>query len=495
MTRGTDKTELLSVEEMYRADAFAMKQGTAGIVLMENAGAAIARAIRNRRPPGCVAVLCGPGNNGGDGFVVARHLALVGWDVRLGLLGEVSDLKGDAAAMAARWDGDILPLTEDLVDGCDLVVDALFGAGLARDLSGVPLALADMCTGRKIPVVAVDVPSGVDGNTGAVRGGAFEAGLTVTFFRRKTGHLLLPGRLLCGETIVADIGIPHDALGEIRPGAFANHPNLWLADFPWPRANGHKYGRGHAVVMSGPMSATGAARLGAYAALRAGAGLVTVASPPDALMVNAAHLTAVMLRRVADLEAWNDLLADKRLNAILLGPGNGVTENTKARVLAALAAGKSCVLDADALTVFQDDPSALFKAVKSPCVLTPHDGEFGRLFDTDGDKLTRVRASAEKSGAVVLLKGPDTVIAAPDGRAAINENAPPDLATAGAGDVLAGIIVGLMAAGMPPFEAACAGAWLHGESANVIGHGLIAEDLSDALTTVLGVLRGDYPLP
>ncbi|MCG8694189.1 MAG: NAD(P)H-hydrate dehydratase, partial [Minwuiales bacterium] len=439
-------------------------------------------------------VLCGPGNNGGDGFVIARLLAAAGWPVRLALLGDPSRLTGDAGRNAGRWTGPVEPLSPAAVDDAEIVVDALFGAGLARDLSGMPLALADICADRKIPVVAVDVPSGVDGNTGVVRGGAFEAELTVTFFRRKTGHLLLPGRLLCGETIVADIGIPNDALGEIRPSAFANRPNLWLADFPWPLADGHKYGRGHAVVMSGPMSATGAARLGAYAALRAGAGLVTVASPPDALMVNAAHLTAVMLRRVADLEAWNELLLDKRLNAILLGPGNGVTEDTKQRVLAALAAGKSCVLDADALTVFQDDPSALFKAVKSPCVLTPHDGEFGRLFDTAGDKLTRVRAAAEKSGAVVLLKGPDTVIAAPDGRAAINENAPPELATAGAGDVLAGIIVGLMAAGMPPFEAACAGAWLHGDAAGTVGPGLVAEDLIDALPAVLRTLKIDILL-
>lgn len=491
MTRDELKTALLSVQEMYRSDELAMQHGTTGVVLMENAGASMARIVRDRWPPGRVAVFCGPGNNGGDGFVVARHLAHVGWDVRLGLLGEASNLKGDAAAMATRWDGDILPLTVDLLDGCDLVIDALFGAGLARDLSGVPLALAKACADRKIPVAAVDVPSGLDGSSGAVRGGAFEADLTVTFFRRKTGHLLLPGRLLCGDVIVADIGIQDGELDEIQPRAFANSSDLWRSTFPRPRADSHKYGRGHAVVMSGPMSATGAARLAAYAALRAGAGMVTVASPPDALMVNAAHLTAVMLRRVADLDAWNELLADRRLNAILLGPGNGVHDDTKARVLAALAARKHCVLDADALTVFQDDPPELFKAIESPCVLTPHDGEFGRLFNTDGDKLSRVRAAARQSGAVVLLKGADTVIAAPDGKAAINENAPPELATAGAGDVLAGIILGLMAAGMPPFEAACAGAWLHGEAANAVGPGLIAEDLAGALPAVLRGLKSD----
>ena len=481
---------LLRVEQMYQADRLTMERHLPGIELMENAGAGAARAISARWPAGRAAVLCGPGNNGGDGFVIARHLKAAGWELRLGLLGKADKLTGDAAEMAKRWDGGVEKLAVDLLDGVDLVVDAIFGAGLTRAVSGVARDLIEAAAARGLAVAAVDVPSGVDGDTGAVLGAAFDAALTVTFFRRKPGHLLLPGRVKCGAVGVVDIGIPAAVLDEIAPDTFANEPALWRGAYPWSRVEGHKYDRGHAVVLSGPAHATGAARLAARAALRAGAGLVSVASPPDALLVNAAHLTAVMNRKVADADAWDALLADKRLNAILLGPGNGVTERTRAYALAALAAGKLTVLDADALTVFQESPGDLFQAITAPCVLTPHDGEFARLFDPAGDRLARARAAAQASGAVVLLKSSDTVIAGPDGRAAINANAPPELATAGAGDVLAGLILGLMAQAMPAFEAACAAAWLHGAAATEVGPGLIAEDLPEALPAVLRRLKG-----
>lgn len=476
----------LTVRQMYAADEYAVSHGVDGETLMENAGGGAADAILSRYAPQPVMVLCGPGNNGGDGFVIARHLRAAGWPVRLALMGDPARLRGDAATMARRWEGEIEALTGGCLGEAALVVDALFGAGLSRPLEGVPAELAEASRGRT--VVAVDVPSGVRGDDGGHDGPVFRADLTTTFFTLKPGHLLAPGRFLCGHVEVIDIGTPLSALDEIAPECFRNVPPLWRGALPRLTPEGHKYARGHALVSGGGVTASGAARMAAEGALRAGAGLVTCAVPPSAAIVYAAHLTAVMLTSVADADAWRELLADDRRNAVLIGPGHGVDQRTRDFVLAALDAGKRTVLDADAITVFKDDPAALFAAIAGPCVLTPHSGEFGRLFEGGADKLTVTRDAARRSGAVVVHKGPDTVIAAPDGRTAINDNAPPTLATAGAGDVLAGIVLGLLAQGMPAFEAACAAVWMHGEVGRIVGPGLIAEDLAPALPVVLKAL-------
>jgi hydroxyethylthiazole kinase-like uncharacterized protein yjeF len=466
-----------------------------------------------------IAVLCGPGNNGGDGFVAARLLRERGHTVRVGLLGERTGLKGDAASMAARWGDAVEPLSADcgVLAGADLIIDALFGAGLSRPLDGVAADVVAAINGSGKPVLAVDVPSGLDGSTGQANGAVVQATATVTFFRLKPGHLLLPGRLLCGKVELADIGIPAAVLDAIGARTFANRQSLWGSAYPWPRPDGHKYKRGHTVVISGPPESTGAARLGARAALRVGAGLVTVAGSPAATAINATHETAVMVRAVASDSAIAELLSDTRHNAVLIGPGAGVGRLTAASVATVLASPAAVVLDADALTSFAErgdgdapgratgfgfvlrgaepEPTGarLFEAIRSrqaAVVLTPHDGEFKRLFGAiSGCKLDRARRAAETSGAIVVLKGADTVIAAPDGRAAINDNAPPWLATAGAGDVLAGLIAGLLAQGMPAFEAACAAVWLHGECATLFGPGLIAEDLPETLPQVLKALH------
>ncbi|MFN4230192.1 NAD(P)H-hydrate dehydratase [Parvibaculum sp.] len=493
MTDATDSTELLTVEEMGRADALTIGSGTAGILLMENAGRAVAEAIVARFPQGPVSVLCGPGNNGGDGFVVARLLAEWGWPVTLFLLGPRDKLKGDAAEAADRWPGAVHPLGADAGKGASLVVDAIFGAGLSRDVDGLPADVIRRIGETGTPVVAVDMPTGIDGNTGRVRGAAFAASLTVTFFRAKPGHLLLPGRLHCGELLVRDIGIDGRVLDEIAPRSFVNDPPLWSSVFPRPRLDSHKYTRGHAVVVSGDAAHTGAARLAARGALRAGAGLVTLASPPSAMLVNAAHLTAIMLTPFEGADALTKILEDKRKNALLIGPGAGIGWETRDNVLAALLSGAAMVLDADALTSFAEIPRDLFVAIKGyfagPVVMTPHEGEFARLFPPlaagGADKLERARLAAAEAAAIVILKGPDTVIASPDGRAAITRNAGPELATAGSGDVLGGIVLGLLAQGMPPFEAACAAVWLHGEAGDCFGPGLISEDLPEMLPAVL----------
>ena len=487
--------ELLTAEEMGRADRLAIEGGVPGATLMENAGRAVADEVVRRFPDQeAVVVLCGPGNNGGDGFVAARHLKERGYKVRLGFDGDEAHLPEDAAFMAKRFAGAHEPLRSEVLAGADVVVDALFGAGLARPIEGKLAAFVESLNASGLPVVAVDVPSGVDGTTGEVRGVAVRAAATVTFFRLKPGHLLLPGRIHCGEVSLVDIGIPESVLAAIRPKTFANEPALWRAAFPWPQDEGHKYARGHAVVVSGPVYSTGAARLAARGALRVGAGLVTLASPRDALQVNAAQLTAIMVREADDARGLKSLLADQRKNAVLIGPGVGAGERTREMVLAALGSNAAVVLDADALTTFAGDPSALFAAIASrdaPVVLTPHDGEFARLF---GDlaslpKLERARKAASRSGAIVALKGADTVVAAPDGAASINATTTPWLATAGTGDVLAGMILGLLAQGMPGFEAANAAVWLHGAAARDFGPGLIAEDVPEMLPKVLRGLR------
>jgi ADP-dependent NAD(P)H-hydrate dehydratase / NAD(P)H-hydrate epimerase len=462
--------EVLSVEQMGRADRLAIAAGIPGERLMEAAGWAVANTVMRRFRPCRVVVLCGPGNNGGDGFVVARLLARRGWPVRVALLGGRSALAGDAAVMAGRWRGKVVSLSMAALDRVDLVVDALFGAGLSRPLEGVAVAVIGEITRRALPVVAVDVPSGVHGDSGAVWGDAVDAAVTVTFFRKKPGHLLLPGRLKCGEVVVGDIGIPPKVLDTIQPLLWENGPACWTV--PKPHPHDHKYVRGHAVVIGGPIM-SGAARLASHAARRVGAGLVTILAPDPALAVLRGGDAGTIVR---SLDEFATVMADPRVNAVLIGPGSGADSGTRSRIGLALAAGKACVLDADALTVLAGDLPALGERV----VLTPHDGEFRRLFPgLEGSRLVRARAASKVTGAVVVLKGADTVVAHPDGRAIINTNAPPALATAGSGDVLAGLVVGLMAQGMEPFAAAAAAIWLHGAAAGRVGRGLLAEDIAD----------------
>ena len=415
--------ELLTTTEMAEADRLAIASGIPGIELMERAGRAVADAVARRHPNGApkVCVVAGPGNNGGDGFVAARILAARGYAVRLLLLGDVAKLKGDAAEAAKRWGGATEPASVEGLQDADVIVDALFGAGLDRPPEGQARVLIEAINARGILVIAVDLPSGINGNSGAAMGAAILATETVTFFRKKPGHLLLPGRLHCGPVEVADIGIPESVLLSVGSRTFANCPALWSTEFPVPRAGGHKYLRGHAVVVSGPMISTGAARLAARGALRAGAGLVTIASPKDALAVNAASNLAVMVRQADGAAELSSLLQDKRLNAVVLGPGGGVGVPMRELVAAALHGERAAVLDADALTSFAEAPETLFSFIKSNIsahiVLTPHEGEFARLFKSGADcsdtagKLSRARAAAAESGAVVLLKGSDTVVA------------------------------------------------------------------------------------
>lgn len=479
--------EILTPRQMLAADAIAVKRGTASLKLMENAGRAVTTEILKRYSKCPVAVLCGPGNNGGDGFVVARLLAAKKWPVRVFLIGERKALKGDAATMAAKWKGSIGSFNdfEKSIGGSKaprLIVDAIYGAGLNRDFPGM---LADTIHGACARVVAIDVPSGVDGLTGQQRHSSVIAELTVTFFRKKPAHVLQPGRRLCGELVVADIGIDADIADELPIRIHENaRPQL-----PVMLEQFHKFNRGHAVVWSGPALSTGAARLAAKAAARSGAGLTSIAGPRDALMVHAAHVSSIMLKPVETFDQYTELLQDRRISAFCIGPAAGIVEDTRRRVLRVLKIGMPVVLDADALTSFADEAQVLFAAISAKperaVVLTPHAGEFARLFPgLEGSKIEKAQAAAARSGAIVIYKGSDTVVATRSGFAYVNTNAPPKLATAGSGDVLAGLVTGLLAQGMEEQGAACAAVWLHADAANRIPRrSIIAEDLIEALDT------------
>ncbi|WP_432283392.1 NAD(P)H-hydrate dehydratase [Aminobacter sp. BA135] len=495
--------ELLTPSEMAEADRLTIAAGPVdGIGLMRRAGGSVADVVLQRFPGAkSVHVLCGPGNNGGDGYVAARLLAESGVAVRL-FATAAPRSGGDAALAVAECPVVVEPLAVFAPQADAVVVDALYGAGLSRPLDGEIGQAIERTAAAGVPVVAVDLPSGVSGASGEILGSAFRATVTVTFARKKPGHLLFPGRLQCGEVVVADIGIRDATVAATSARCFENEPAWWQQYFPSPANDAHKYSRGHVGVFSGGPAATGAARLSAMAAARAGAGAVTVLSPGAALAANAAHLTSIILRRADTLQDALAFFDARRPEALVYGPGLGSEPEIGrfALELMSVAEGRfaALVLDADGITSLSHRRAAFFEARKRSqpeLVLTPHHGEFGRLFpdivaDASLSKLERARAAAARANAVIIYKGPDTVIAAPDGRAAINANGTPLLATAGSGDVLSGIVAALLAQRMPVFEAACAAVWMHAEAARHIGPGLIAEDLPLALREVVARLSG-----
>lgn len=469
---------------MRAIDEASAAAGVPTRILMENAGRAVAEAIVSRFPQQPTAVLCGPGNNGGDGWVAARVLRDMGWPVWVETLAPREMLRGDAADAAKSWEGETFEFGRS-GRRAQLFVDALFGAGLSRPLEGEAARMAVLLPAER--VVAVDVPSGVNGDTGDALGDVcFEAALTVTFVRKKPAHVLMPGRAWCGEVTVADIGAPESVVTAQNITLRENDPSLWI--LPWPNADTHKHERGHVMVASGGHTRTGAARLSAKSAIRAGAGLVTVLSPHDALAENAAQLTAIMLREAEGEPAFAE--AGRTAQALVIGPAFGTSDAHYKLLLAAMEAQPRCplILDADAITLL----APLTHGLEPTDVMTPHVGEFRRAFpgiwSNSHTPIEAARAAAAYARCVVLLKGPSTVIAAPDGRAIINTTGAPFLATAGAGDVLAGVIAGLIGQGMKSFEAAAAAAWVHGRAGEAFGPGLCADDLPDILPRIFNQL-------
>lgn len=477
-----DHALLVTPSAMGRIDAAAVSSGLDGYGLMEAAGAHVAACVLAHFPGiQRAVVLCGPGNNGGDGHVAARLLSQSGVPViRYGVQPKAG---GDAALADAECDLPLLTLDDWKPESGDVIVDALFGAGLDRPVGPEIAALIDRGRMARTPVVSVDLPSGLSGRTGEPTGPCFQAAHTVTFAALKPGHLLMPGRDLCGDVELCDIGIPARLIVS-NDAVWRNHKGLYQNQLPAVSAAQHKYSRGHVVVFSGPLISGGAARLAAMAGLRAGAGLVSLATPPGAVMAQATHLTAIMQRAIGDAEALSAWLEDGRLSAFVLGPGFGDFEKAQTYCGLLAQSGRPVVLDADGLSAFAgraDELGQLFGG-NVRLMVTPHEGEFRRFFpaladDKSMSKVDRARAAAQMLNAVVIYKGPDSVIAAPDGRAALNSDAPSWLATAGSGDVLAGIAGSLLGQGMPLFEAGCASVALHADAGRRAGNALTAEDL------------------
>lgn len=496
MQTGGNSHILLTPEDSRRADKWAVENGTNGLTLMEAAGRAVADVITDYigtplEAGGEIVILCGPGNNGGDGFVAARYLEEWGYPVRVMLSVQAKDLKGDAAIMARRWQGGIGSLDARKLRGASVIVDGLFGTGLARALDGEYAGIIEAANDTEAFRIAIDMPSGLDADSGIPTGPCFSADATVTFFTKKPGHVMVPGRFLCGgndNIHVADIGISSRTFEDIRPYLFENSPILWGSHYPFPGPETHKYHRGHLLVLGGKEPTLGACRLAAMAGLRVGAGLVTLAAPTETYNIQATALTDVMVRRFDSAFGFLGIMSDARINTVLLGPGASVGEKTAELVQDVIKRKKAMVLDADALTSLVGRLEQFAAEDVEKAVLTPHEGEFARLFPglaQEPNRMAAARSAAVSSKCHIVLKGVSTIVAAPDGRVSIASNAPAWLSVAGTGDVLSGIIAGLMAQGMPPFEAASAGVWLHGEAAMKAGRGLIASDLLGTLPGVL----------
>lgn len=479
-------------EDMERIDNQTIRLGTPGITLMTRAGEAVFHFIHDQLEKMPVVVLAGPGNNGGDGYVIAEYLLKEGWEVSVFAIDGMKPKGGDALKAAEAYSADVSELTAAIDCRGKLVVDALFGTGLDRPIEDELADAVRAINAQDATVIAVDIPSGVNGTSGKILGCAIKADYTITFCRKKRGHALLPGRACCGEVVVADIGMSDETVAAIARPVFENHPDLWMEQFPFPALDTHKYKRGYTAVVGGDES-TGAARLAAKSALRIGSGLVSVLSSPDSVLIYASALTSVMVKQL-DKSDIDGFMKDARINSWLIGPGAGLSDITRKRTLKLAASKQALVLDADALSVFEDDPHPLIEQLHECVVITPHQGEFDRFFSQTDitlgvNPISSVREAAQYCGCVVALKGPDTIVAAPDGRVVINNMAPPYLATAGSGDVLAGLCAGLQAQGMNAFEAACAATWIHSQAANLFGIGLISEDLPELIPEVLAELE------
>ena len=484
---------IVTASEMYRAEESAARAGVSKLELMENACQSIVSEITSRWTPRKTLVLCGPGQNGGDGLGVACLLQQRRWIIDVVRCFPDKGFEGNAQIMSERWGGPWMDEESVRLEDYALVVDAVLGIGLKRELEPRLSSFFEKINALNIDVVAVDIPTGISSGTGDVLGGSLHANLTVTFGWPKPGHFLLPGKDICGQIVVSDIGVTEENLTLEARAIRVNGPNLWLDKIPRIKPEAHKYHRGHSVIIGGgSTNSTGAARLAAEASLRSGSGLATLWVPSDALADYSSAPAAILLEGRAELPQMSEFLADDRKNVVLIGPGCGVSEETRILTKKILSSSKKVVLDADALTSFSANPTILFDLISSDTVLTPHSGEFAKLFKelSYGDKISLTRAAAKTSGAIIIYKGNDTVIAEPGGKAVVNFNAPTNLATAGTGDVLSGIVSGLLAQGCSPFAASCISVWCHSRAASYGGKGLIADDLLQKIPKVFQELEG-----
>jgi ADP-dependent NAD(P)H-hydrate dehydratase / NAD(P)H-hydrate epimerase len=485
--------EILNNQQMAEADSLVIESGVSGFDLMKRAGEGVADFIHIYYPGRNVLVLCGSGNNGGDGFIAAKKLQNGGHNVRLACLAPKDKLKNDALRAAQQWDGEIFPFENLTIDSGELIVDAVFGTGLVRDFIPPVKEIFEQIKNLNSDVVAVDIPSGVNGSTGESLSLTPHARHTITFCRRKIGHVLLPGREFSGTVHVVDIGIPDEVVEQVGSTATENRPHLWRSSLRRKTASCHKYDYGHAILYGGPRM-TGAACMSAYAALRTGAGVCTIVANPDTADIYRHYMPNIMYEPIEALKDFDTHLADGRRNAVLMGPGAGQENRADLKRLIESVCkrrDRKIVLDADALTVFADNPEVLYRMLRNRenVVLTPHEGEFAKIFPgIQGTKIERAEQASVLTNATIVLKGFESVIAAPGRKSVVNTYSSPYLATAGSGDVLAGIIVGFIAQNVPVFESSCAAVWLHSEAARAFGPGLVATDIIELIPAIIGKL-------
>lgn len=487
---------VLTADDARSLDERAMDLGISGYELMQNAGKAVAEMLAYYigtplEAPQPIIILCGPGNNGGDGFVAAQFLKEWGYLVSLRCSVGIDTLTGDAGTAAEEWDGSVDAFDTKNFGDSAAIVDCLFGVGLNKPIEGDVAEIITEVNAADTFVLSVDIASGLDANTGQPNGDCIKADATITFNFKKPAHLIAPGRFLSGGSDnihVAAIGVPIAAIVDLETNISENLPSLWGRAFPFSGPQTHKYDRGHMLVLGGREPTLGASRLASIAGLRTGAGLVTLAAPTETYAVQASALMDVMVRRFDSSFGFMGIVNDPRIRAVLIGPGSGLGEKTVELIQHVGAKDKKLVLDADALTSLVGRTDLISKLKAGEVVLTPHEGEFAKLFPTievNEDRIQAAREAAKATRATIVLKGVSTIVAAPDGRVSIATNAPAWLSIGGTGDVLSGIICGLMTQGMPAFEAASAGVWIHGEAGMRAGRGLIASDLLDVIPKVL----------
>ena len=484
---------ILTNEEMMMADKLTIEDGISSKKLMMNAGSKVFENLP-KITNGKILIICGPGNNGGDGYVVAKHLFDLGNEVNIYCPVTDKAETDDNKFYKEKIDKNCFVKRVEDISSYDFIVDALFGTGLSRKLSYEIIKFIERVNNSSVDIYAIDIPSGINGNTSEILGNSFICKKTITFFNKKKCHYLYPGKLNCGEIIVEDIGIDQKVFKQIMPKIKKNDPSLWINSFPFPVSSDHKYSRGMLLINVGPKFQTGAARLAGRSAMRVGAGAVTLVCDKETAEILEPQISIELISVIKEKNDFQKILKDKRISSVLVGPGNGINDETKARTLMALAFVDNCVIDADAITCFEDNPEELFIDTYPHTILTPHEGEFRRLFGEQiasmKDKVLKCIEAAKIAGSIILLKGADTIIASPDGEIVINSSEAPYLATAGSGDVLAGIISSLVGKNkMRAFDAACAGAYIHSKLGELIGPGLIAEDIIDNIPLMIKKLN------
>ena len=494
---------ILTSKQTKNLDILSIKNGVSLSNLMENAGEASFDIIINQIIPNIlnfnnkITILCGPGNNGGDGFVIAKKLCQKNFDVTVCSPFDKHKFNPTVKTKLKSCTFDIVNPSQKLFKRADLIIDALFGVGLNRDINKELSYLIKLVNKEKKFVVSIDIASGLDSDTGEERPISINADHTISFQTPKPCHYLLPGKIKTGKLSIVQIGIPKKVFNNIKnlSKIYLNTMDLWKSHFPRPNEYDHKYSRGHLLVQSGDKFSTGASRLASLSALRVGAGIVTLASTDESAMINAAHLTSVMVKNINTKKDFIDFYNKRKVNAFLIGPGCGLTKYTKELSLVAIKTGLPVVLDADSISVFEDEPNELFSAIKKynkNVILTPHEGEFKRIFKNSiGSKISKASKASRESSAIIIYKGNDTIISSPNSHLAISDKTSPFLATAGSGDILAGICAGLLSQGMDAFMAACAGQWFHKKIGEISGPGMIADDMPGFIETFLPNILGE----